>query len=92
MGAAENVEGLLEIAVVGECPAIAGKQRLVAGVGDCGLFEHRDGLRPLSGRAERPSISQSRVGILRIGAIAFLGEFDLTPRVGGAGGLGRLTE
>ena len=44
MGAAENVKGLLEIAVVGQRAAIAGKQRLVAGMGDGGLFEHRDRL------------------------------------------------
>ena len=34
VGAAEHVEGLLEIAVVGQRAAIAGQQRLVAGMGD----------------------------------------------------------
>ena len=34
MGAAKHVEGLLEIAVVGQRPPIAGQQRLVAGVRD----------------------------------------------------------
>ena len=67
MGAAEHVEGLLEIAVVGQRAAIAGEQRLVAGMGDRGLFEHRDRLRPLSRRAQRLAVFQRGVGILGIG-------------------------
>ena len=49
MRAAEDIEGLLEIAVIGERPAVAGQQRLVAGMGKGGLFEHGDGLAPLPG-------------------------------------------
>ena len=48
MGAAEHVEGLLEIAVVRQRAAVGGEQQLVAGMGDGGLFEHRNRLRPLS--------------------------------------------
>ena len=48
MGAAEHLEGLLEIAVVGQRAAIGGEQQLVAGMSDGGLLEHRDRLRPLS--------------------------------------------
>jgi hypothetical protein len=48
MGAAEHVEGLLEVAVVRQRAAIGGEQQLVAGMGDGGLFEHRNRLRPLS--------------------------------------------
>ena len=53
MGAAEHVERLLEIAVIGERAAIAGEQCLVAGMGDGGLFEHGDGLGALPGGAQR---------------------------------------
>src|SRR5436309_14241755 len=45
MGAAEDVERLLEIAVVGERAAVGCEQRLVARVGDGGLLQHGDGLR-----------------------------------------------
>jgi hypothetical protein len=38
--AAENVECLLEIAVVGKRPPVGGQQRLVAGVGNGRLLEH----------------------------------------------------
>jgi hypothetical protein len=51
MGAGENIERLLEIAVVGKRPAISGEQWLVAGMGDGGLFEHGDGLGALPWRA-----------------------------------------
>ena len=44
MGAGENIERLLEIAVVGKRPAITGEQWLVAGMGDGGLFKHGGGL------------------------------------------------
>ncbi len=52
MGAGEDIEGLLEIAVIGKRPAITGEQRLVAGMGDGGLFEHGDGLGALPGGAQ----------------------------------------
>src|SRR5450759_3705734 len=64
MGATENVERLLEAAVVGQRPAIAGEQRLVAGMADGGLFEHGDGLGALPGGAERLTKAQ-RGGTLR---------------------------
>jgi hypothetical protein len=48
MGAAEHVEGLLEVTVVGQRAAVRGEQQLVAGMGDGALFEHRHRLRPLS--------------------------------------------
>ena len=70
MGAAQHVEGGLRIAVVGERAAVSGKQRLVAGMSDGGLFQHSDGLRPLAGSAERLAVAQCRLGILGIGAIA----------------------
>ena len=56
MGAAEDVERLLEIAVVRQRSPVAGQQRLVAGVGDRGLFEHRDRLGPLPRGAQRLSV------------------------------------
>ena len=92
MGAAEHVEGLLEIAVVGQRAAVAGEQRLVAGMGDGGLFEHRNRLRLLSCRAQRLAVLQRRVGILRIGAIALLVELDVAARIAGAAGVGLLAE
>ena len=54
VGAAEHVEGLLEIAVVRQRAAVAGEQRLVAGMGDRGLFEHRNRLGLLSWRRAAP--------------------------------------
>src|SRR5882724_8565787 len=47
VGAAENVECLLEIAIVRKRSPISGKKRLVTGVSDGGLFEHRYRLGPL---------------------------------------------
>ncbi len=82
MGAAENVERLLEIAVIGERPAEAGEQRLVAGMGDGGLFEHGDGLGALPGGAERLAIGQRDVGILGIGAVALAVDLYRAPRIG----------
>ena len=46
VGAAEDVEGLLKIAVVRQRPPIAGEQRLVAGMSDGGLLEHGHRLGP----------------------------------------------
>ena len=57
MGAAEHVEGRLRIAVVGERAAVSGEQRLVAGMGDGGLFEHGGGLRALAGGAQRLAVA-----------------------------------
>ena len=85
MGAREHVERLLEIAVVGERPAVAGEQRLVAGMGDGGLFEHGDRLGALPGGAQRLAIGQRRIGILGIGAVALA--IDSTARRGSASGL-----
>src|ERR1700688_2839272 len=88
MGASQNIERLLEITVVGERPAITGEQRLVAGMGDSGLFEHGSGLGALSGGAERLTISQRRVSILGIGAVALAIDLDRVPRIGIGAGLG----
>ncbi len=70
MRAAEHVEGLLEIAIVGERAAVAGEQRLVAGMGEHGLLEHRDRLGALAGLAQRLAVVERDVGIARLGAIA----------------------
>jgi hypothetical protein len=88
MGAGENVERLLEIAVVGERPAEGGEQRLVAGMGDGGLFEHRGGLGALPGGAQRLAIRQSGVGILGIGPVALAIDFHRAPRIAVGAGVG----
>ena len=85
MGAAEHVEGRLRIAVVGERAAVSGQQRLVAGMGDGGLFEHGGGLRPLAGGAQRLAVSQCRLGILGIGAISLAIDLDRALRIVGHG-------
>ena len=82
MGARENIERLLEIAVIGERAAIAGEQRLVAGMGDGGLFEHGDCLAALSRGAQRLAIGQCGVRILGIGAIALAIKLRRAPRIG----------
>ena len=82
MGAGKHVERPLEIAVVGERAAVAGEQRLVAGMGDGGLLEHRNRLGALPGGAERLAIAQRGVDILGIGAIAFAIDFDGAARIG----------
>ncbi len=82
MGAGQHVEGALEIAVVGERAAVAGEQRLVAGMGDGGLFEHRDRLGALAGGAQRLAVAQRGVGILGIGAVAFAVDLDGAARIG----------
>ena len=68
VGAAEDVEGLLKIAVVRQRPPIAGKQRLVAGMGDAGLLEHghRLGLLPVA-RSALPywSAASTSLGLAR---------------------------
>jgi hypothetical protein len=88
MGAAENVERPLEIAIVGERPAVTGEQRLVAGVGDGGLLEDSDGLGALPGGAERLTVPQGGLGIPRIGAIALAIDFDAATRIGVGSGIG----
>src|SRR6185369_1671603 len=85
MGAAEHVEGGLRITVVGERAAVGGKQRLVAGMGEGGLFEHGGGLRPLAGGAERLTVSQCRLGILGVGAISLAVHLDRALRIVGNG-------
>ncbi len=82
VGAGEHVERLLEIAVVGQRPAVAGEQRLVAGMGDGGLFEHGGGLGALPGGAQRLAIGQRGIGILGVGAIAFAIDVHRAPRIG----------
>ncbi len=88
MGVRQHVERLLEIAIVGERPAIAGEQRLVTGMGEGSLFEHGDGLGALSGGAQRLAIGQRGVGILGIGAIALAINLNRAPRIGIGTGLG----
>lgn len=51
MRAAQDIERLLEIAVVGERTAVAGEQRLVAGMGEHSLLHHRNRLGALAGLA-----------------------------------------
>ena len=85
MRAAEHVEGLLEIAVVGERAAIAGEQRLVAGMGEHGLLQHRDRLRALAGVAQRLAVFEREVGIAGLGAIALAQAVHVRPGVGLAG-------
>ncbi len=70
MGLRQHVERLLEVAIVGQRPAVGREQALVAGMGDGGLFEHGGSLRALAVGAQRLAIGQRRVGILRVGAIA----------------------
>ena len=82
MGAAEHVEGRLRIAVVGERAAVSGEQRLVAGMGDGGLFEHGGGLGALPGGAQRLAVGQCRLGVLGIGAIALAIDLDRAARIG----------
>ena len=80
VGAAEDVERLLEITVVGKRPAVARKQRLVAGVGDGGLFEHGGGLAALPGGTQRLAIGQGGLGIFGIGAVALAIDFHRAVR------------
>jgi hypothetical protein len=60
-------------------------------MGDGGLFEHGGGLRPLPVGAQRLAISERRVGVLRVGAIAVGIGFRsaLWIRIGRGVGLGR---
>ena len=81
MGTAEHVEGRLRIAVVGERAAVAGEQRLVAGMGDGGLFEHGGGLGALPGGAQRLAVGKRGVGILGVGAIAIAIDLDRAVRI-----------
>jgi len=53
MGAAEDVECLLEIAIVRQRSPVAGQQRHVTRLSDRGLFEHRDRLGLLPRGSER---------------------------------------
>ena len=69
MRAAEHFQRLIEIAGLGQRAAIGAKHGLVARVCDRGLFEHGDGLRALSGGAQRLRVVERRVDIARIGAI-----------------------
>ena len=87
MGAGEHVERLLEIAVVGQRPAVSREQRLVAGMADGGLLEHGGGLGALPGGAQRLAIGQRRVGILGIGAVALAIDLHGAPRIGVGSGV-----
>ncbi len=88
----ERVEGLLEIAIVGERAAIPGQQRLVGGIGDRRLLQHRNRLRLLPRGPQRLAELQGRVGVLGIGAIAFLIGLEVAPGIGGTAGFGLLAE
>jgi hypothetical protein len=83
MGAAEDVECLLEIAIVRQRSPITGKKRLVIGMKERGLFEYGDRLRALSRGSERRPILQRRFGVLGVGAIAIAKRVHLTPGVRG---------
>ena len=78
----QDVERPLEIAVVGQRPAVAGEQRLVAGMGDGGLLEYGNRLGALPGGAQRLAVAQGGVGILGIGAITLAIGFDGAARIG----------
>ena len=86
VGATENIESLLEIAVIGECPSIGGEQLLVAGMGQAGLFENGSRLSTLPGQAQRLAIGQRQVGIFRIGTVTLT--IDLGRRFRRGTGLG----
>ena len=81
MRAPEDLERLLEITIVGQSAAMAGQQRLVAGMGDGGLLEHGDGLGALPGGAKRLAVAQGGVGILGVAAIALAIDFKRAARV-----------
>ena len=88
MGAGEDVEGLLKIAVVRQRTSMSGEQRPVSGMSDAGLFEHGDRLGFLSGGAERLAELQGGVGVLGVGAETIASKLEVAPRVGGAAGVG----
>src|SRR5260370_2400279 len=88
MGAGENIERLLEIAVIGKRPAIGGEQRLVAGMGDGALFEHGYGLRALSGGTEWLNISQGGLSIPGAITLALAINVPRASRIGTGAGIG----
>ena len=92
MGAAENVECLLETAIVEQRAPIAGQQRLVVGVGDRGLFEHRNRLGALPRGSQRLAISQRRLGVLGIRTIALPIGIHLAADIGAAGRFGFIAQ
>src|SRR6185312_10167971 len=83
MRLAQHVEGLLKVSIIGQRAAVAGQQLLVAGIGDGGLFEHRDRLRALARRTQRLAILKRDDGILGVGAIALAIGVHVTPCIGG---------
>ena len=74
MGTAQNLKGLLEIAVVRQRTTETGQQSFVAGMSNGGLLQDGDRLRPLPRRAQRLSIPQRRLGIVGMGVIAIVVE------------------
>ena len=92
MGAAEDVEGLLEIAIVRQRAPVSGKQRLVLGLGDRRLLEHGDRLGALPGGAQRLCVLQRRLGVLGVGAIAIAIGVEIASRIGGAACFGLLAQ
>ncbi len=82
VGAAENVECLLRIAVVGERAAPRGEQHLIAGMSDGRLLEHGGRLGALPVGTQRLAVSQSGVGILGIGTVAVAHHFGRGVRIG----------
>ena len=85
VGAGEHVEGRLRVAVVGERAAVSGQHRLVAGMGDGGLFEHGGSLGALPGGAQRLAVGQCHLGVLGVGAIALAVNLDRAARIVGNG-------
>jgi hypothetical protein len=92
MGAAEDIECLLEIAIVRECPPITGNEGLVTGVCDRGLFKHGDCLGPLPGCPQRPSVLQRRLDVIGFGAIPISVKFHGAHGFGGGAYLRLLTQ
>jgi hypothetical protein len=80
---------VLEIAVVRQRAPIAGQQSLVTGVSDRGLLQHGDRLRPLPRDAQRFPVIQGRLGVIGMGAMALLIEFQA---LGGSRFIGLVAE
>jgi len=92
VGAGEDVECFLEIAIVCQRSPITSKKRLVAGVSNRGLLEHRDRLGPLPRSPERLTVLQRRVGILGVGTKAITIKFYLAPGIGNTVWFGFITQ
>src|SRR3954453_10472729 len=70
VSAVEHVERLLEAAVVGERPTIGAEHDTVLGVLDRRLLQYGFSLRTLADRTQRLGVTDRRLGIARLGAVA----------------------